>query len=144
MRKFLAAVFCLGLAGLLFFSLRPAHGNSGRTKGLPKVLATWINAHDNVSNFLAYAGMSTLAILLVKLSSKPGDKKSGLAMETKVIISFALLVSAIEIIQIWIPGRVADFNDVLTAWAGLLAGWGLISLIFLTVSVKADSKPMSL
>lgn len=39
------------------------------------------------------------------------------------------MVCGIELVQIFILGRVADLNDVCTGWSGILAGWLLSVLL---------------
>ena len=40
-----------------------------------------------------------------------------------------LLVCAIELVQMFIPGRVADLDDVCTGWSGIFAAWLLAVLL---------------
>lgn len=120
--------FWLGLVGLLFFSLRPAYENGGRTKGLPKFLADWINAHDFLANFLAYAGMAILGLSAGTFSSRSrqqADRTESWMKPWLGIIALAILAVGVEVFQIWIPGRVSDPMDVLAAWSGLVTVWAV-------------------
>ncbi len=109
------------VAGLLFFSLRPAPVNAGRTAGLPKPVARWLNTHDHLANFLAFAGLGTLAAFATRRNIQ--KRGSGISRHASVLVALALLAAALEITQLFIPGRVCDLKDILAAWSALVLVW---------------------
>jgi hypothetical protein len=129
-RKFFMWIFWMGLTGLLFFSLRPSQENGGRTNGLPRAWAYWINTHDTLANFLAYFGIGLLGSFVSKQGFFLIGRNGPVYIQRKhtiVILVLAALVVGIEVLQIWIPGRVSDPKDVLSAWSGLLGSWCVVA-----------------
>ena len=123
----LTLLFAAALALALFFALRPApHGD--RLRGLPEPIATWLNRHDNLSNFAAFLILSGLGFRQ-RSSSRPQESAPWFHHHRRVLGFFLLLVLLIEFLQHWIPGRVSDWHDVATGWSGILTAWTLDGLL---------------
>ena len=123
----LTLLFAAALALALFFALRPApHGD--RLRGLPEPIATWLNQHDNLSNFAAFLILSGLGFRQ-RSSSRPQPPAPWFHRHRRVLGFFLLLVLLIEFLQHWIPGRQSDWHDVATGWSGILAAWMLDGLL---------------
>lgn len=123
-------IFCVCFAGLLFFSLRPAPMNAGRTQGLPAWLATWLNTHDELANFLAFGGLGIVGLALASRTPPEERRTSSLHRRRRtVLVRLAVLAIGLELLQLGIPGRVCDPRDVLTAGCGLLCSWAAVTVL---------------
>jgi VanZ like family len=105
----LAVVFCLAV--VLFFALKPG-------PEVPRAMASdqiriFLNSHDALRNQLAFGlfGIAALFALMTKRFLNRGQLAT---------ISFiALLIPALEFVQVWMPERHVDIDDVLNGWLGL-------------------------
>jgi glycosyltransferase involved in cell wall biosynthesis len=125
----LPMLFFSSLATILYFALIPnPHGDMFRI--LPAPLRRWCGMHDNLNNFTAFAVLGFLGFQLRRkpAPNKGGDKDGSLwarrfAEDRLRLATLLGLVCALEMAQIWIPGRDSCLRDVLTGWAGVLTAW---------------------
>ena len=134
MRLRFSEIICIALIlGGLVLALHP------NTRGevnhlLPAGVVRWINSgHDEEENLFAFLILGTFALC----SGRHSERDSGAAgseivrlLRSRPARMAALmgLVCAIELVQNFIPGRVADLDDVCTGWSGIFAAW-LLSVL---------------
>ena len=145
MRPGVPLLVCIAmLAGGLFLALAPNRGNLNYI--LPDAVRKWINDdHDEEENLIAFFLLGSCALCSDrrpknglgaargKVLRLPGTRAARMAF-------LMALVGAIELVQIFIPGRVADLNDVCTGWSGIFAGWLLSVLLDSRTEDSADSR----
>ena len=128
-----ALIFSAGLAAGLWLALTP------NVRGemhffLPMELRHWVHEHDDFANIAAFLCLAIFGLCFQRNPQRGGKSAARPAMfrllEKRAVRVAGLmaLVCAIEIVQIFIPGRVADLQDVCTGWSGIFAAW-LLSVI---------------
>ena len=112
-------IFAAGVSMGLLMVLIP---NSGENMHgyLPASLRSWVNWHDDLANCVAFFVVALFAFLLP--ARAPRDPKP---VRLAVLLAS---VCAIEFVQHFIPGRVADLQDVCTGSSGIFAAWLLCTV----------------
>jgi len=123
---FMLAIYLIALAAFAFFP-RPV-----LVSGSPAALANFLQTHANIFYRILYANDRAIAIanffMLTPLPIiihflNPQLKK-------RYIFALGVLISGvIEISQLFIPGRVSDFRDVLSNACSVLVGIGCVRLL---------------
>jgi VanZ family protein len=131
-----AIISCLGV--VLFFALKPhpevPHGLA------PEELRIYLNSHDAVRNQFAF-GLFGAAALFSLMTRTFLNRRQLLA-----ILLIGLLIPALEIAQIWMPGRYVDMADVLNGWLGLgfaCAGYALFAALRQIATQSRKAAPTS-
>jgi hypothetical protein len=106
------------LVGGAWFALRPIDRSSGRFFFLPPRWAEWLDFNDWAVNFAALAVFAWLTMLVFGKWSMRWT-----AVATLVLLPVGMLV--IEWLQMGIPGRSVDFNDVVAGAIGTIVGVGV-------------------
>ena len=116
------------LTVVLYFALVPnVHHDIFQI--LPAPLRHWCGVHDDFNNFAAFAVLGLLGFGLgSKVRPRVGVANSGpwtaaVANSRLRLSTLLALVCALEVAQIWIPGRDSSLHDVATGWAGVLTAW---------------------
>ena len=137
MRRLFRALVGLGFVGavaaVLYFSLVPnVRGDLYRI--FPWTAAFWFGMHDDLANLAAFAVLGAAGYWVSRrLTGAIGGKRSGLAGAVRshralVAAGMLLLVCAVEVAQIWIPGRYSSLWDVAVGWSGVLGAWLLCAV----------------
>ena len=130
---FLKALFLGGLtAGLLMALLPNPHGD--RHTLLPRSFRAWVHEHDDLENIAAFFLLTSVALRLPLTRGKSGTTLPVVVLKIldqplARVAALMLLVCAIEFAQFFIPGRVADLQDICTGWSGIFAAWLLAELL---------------
>ena len=117
--------FLLCQATVLYFALMPVPP-SGRLRELPRPVANWLNAHDDLANFAVFGVLSLLTLALPSAGVGPGRFARMRAALSPVEVRLAgllALVAGLELAQRGISGRESDWRDVATGATGVLAAW---------------------
>ncbi|MEO6739726.1 MAG: VanZ family protein [Chthoniobacteraceae bacterium] len=102
---------------------------------LPKAVRVWINdGHDEEENLIAFFILGSFALFPSRRSGRAASGARPAAVrwvDSRAVRMAALmaLVCAIELVQLFIPGRISDLNDVCTGWSGIFAAWLLCLLL---------------
>jgi hypothetical protein len=124
-------LFGVGLAVFLSIKSSP---NMSVVRWLPHFITAWADQHGRLCNFPAY-GLLAISFLAI---AKDRWQRTG------VTISLALLVAGLEIVQLWIPSRVADKWDIFWGCAGLVTSWAAFEVMLLLlrkIAVRVKSQP---
>ena len=122
MTKVLRALLFLGLFGIiLFFALKP--GSEVPKAMAPNDVRIFFNTFDAFRNQLAFGlfGIATLASLM--------DRRILNWKQIMAVTAIAVLIPALEFVQIWMPHRHVDFADIINGWLGL----GTACLVYLVL-----------
>ena len=127
MRILLKFVFAAGLAVGLVMALTPNLHNAPHGF-LPEFLRRWVNQNDDAANVTAFFLIASVGLRLPSRGMHSGHPVRAKALTFLAhpigrVVAFLVLVSAIELAQIFIPGRVSDLQDVCTGWSGIFAAW---------------------
>ncbi|MDB6040897.1 MAG: colanic acid biosynthesis glycosyltransferase WcaI [Verrucomicrobiales bacterium] len=143
LRNLVFVLFWILTAAILWLTLEPTPGG-GRAHELPRLLSNPLNAHDALSNFLAFFVFSTIAFWLGHNPAKITNASPQRILQRQRKRFFLLLafVASLEFAQIWIPGRISDLGDVASGWMGVVLAW-LSYHFFFRVPV-AVTRPKSL
>ena len=121
------------LAGGLFLALAPNRGNLNHF--MPDAVRKWVNDdHDEEENLIAFSVLGIFALCFGQRADR-GTAAAGSPvlrlLKGRAVRMAALMamVCMIEFVQMFIPGRVADLNDVCTGWSGIFAAWLLSVLL---------------
>ena len=136
--------FWTSLGVVLFYTLRPSlYGE--RVHGMPRAVASWIKLHDGASNVLMFVVLGSLGFWYGwRPRPTAADPIAGLSPVRRNrrclrMIGFLGLVALLELAQVWIPGRVCDWQDIAAGWAGILIAW----LLWDVLAGSAGAKPAS-
>jgi len=113
--RVLAVVAALaGLALILFLALR-ASPSVAKMNVLPKAWGKAVDAHDFARNVAGFLGLRLwLEICLRPLAAAWSDR-----LLARTTLAVAVLVAGLELVQLFLPKRVADVQDVIAGWLGL-------------------------
>ena len=116
------------LAAVVYFGLVP-NRRQEMFSILPLAIARQIGLHDDFNNFAAFAILGVLALRLGRGSAdRRGATHWSMSRPWRVAILIGL-VCAIEVAQIWIPGRYSSLRDVATGSSGVVTAWVLCALV---------------
>ncbi len=105
---------------------------------LPVAVRNWMNdGHDEEANLIAFSILSTFALVPRRAVAGTGSGVLRvLGSRAFRMAALMALVCTIELVQIFIPGRVADLDDVCTGWSGIFAAW----LLAVLLDVRAERR----
>jgi hypothetical protein len=104
------------LVSILYFALMP-NVRRDVLRVLPAPIRSWCGMNDDFSNFLLFSILAFITFRL-RIGSKEASETSG-----RRFTGLLLLIVALEVAQIWIPGRFSSVRDVLTGGAGVCIVW---------------------
>ena len=98
---------------------------------LPVAVRDWMNdGHDEEANLVAFSILGIIALVPHRGRTAAGPAVFRvLGRRAFLMAALMALVCAIELVQMFIPGRVADLDDVCTGWSGIFAAWLLAVLL---------------
>ena len=118
-RKIGRVVFAATAVAMAYLTLMPNYGYT-RFQIVPSPLYRWL-ADPEQDWFVNIVAFGFLAVVVFIVWGKSRGRGALLA-------TLLALVCAIEIAQIWIPGRTSSLEDVCFGWSGIFAAWFLVVL----------------
>jgi len=107
-------VGCAGLVAGGYLTLRPT-GRLASVWWIPSEVSQWCDLHGQMRNVPAFF---LLAIpFLIALRRFP--------QRVGAMVVLGFLAAFVELVQLGLPGRQAEWEDVVLSWAGLLIAWSL-------------------
>ena len=100
----------LGLAGVIVFLSLRTSPYLQYIPWMPRRIGIWADHHGILRNVAAFFALARAAYVLV-----------GRRLWHVVMLCF--FGTAVEVAQIWIPGRVFDWWDILASITGILLAW---------------------
>ena len=139
-RRIIGRVIFAGTAiAMAYLTLMPNYGRS-RFRLVPMPLYHWLTApeHDWLMNIVAFGFLAMVVFIVGGNSGASCDRcsVSVFARRAGRLVVLLALVCAIEIAQIWIPGRTSSLEDVCFGWSGIFAAW-LITVLW---DVRAENR----
>jgi len=125
-----AFLFLGTLLAVLYFALVP-NVRRDVLKVLPGPVRSWCGLNDDLSNFLLFAILAFVTFRAGAGSRVAPRAAAGTMRRFELVRLIALLglVVALEVAQIWIPGRYSSVRDVLTGGGGVMSAWLLSMLV---------------
>jgi VanZ family protein len=114
----------LVVGGILFLALKPTPGLE-ELHILPLRWARYIDGTDDLRNI---AGFFSLAVAIWVLLVG-GRKKIPWRQVRIALVFVVLLVPAVEVVQLFLPGRFSDLRDVGTGWLGIALAAAAIAVV---------------
>ena len=131
-RTFGRVIFVLTSIAIAYLALMPNRGRE-RFRIVPLPLYRWLvgPAQDWFVNIIAFGFFAAVVFIM---GGNSGARSGSLftaifARRGARLASLLALVCAIEIAQIWIPGRTSSLEDVCSGWSGIFAAWLLAALL---------------
>jgi hypothetical protein len=107
-------VACAGLAMGGYLTLRPS-GQMANMWWLPTVIGQWCDQHGQLRNVPAF--FLLVIPFLIALRRFP--------QRFVAMLALGFLAAFVEAMQLVLPGRHSEWEDVVFSWAGLLIAWSL-------------------
>jgi hypothetical protein len=112
--RFYQFLFLVLLVLVLYLGLRPTPAIV-TAKLFPRSLAVWFDHHDVFKNILGFGVFSFSALMAWPRSRWP-------------LLSIAILIVLLEVVQLWLPHRVASLRDIIAGGCGLALAWLAVCL----------------
>lgn len=77
---------------------------------MPRRIGVWADHNGIVRNTVAFAGFALAVYLL-------------LGARLRYVVALGVFGTAIEVAQLWIPGRAFDWRDIVASIVGVLLAW---------------------
>jgi glycopeptide antibiotics resistance protein len=77
---------------------------------MPRSIGVWADANGIVRNTAAFFLLALVALLVFRTRGW-------------LVLALAVFATAIEVAQLWIPGRVFDLRDIAASIGGILLAW---------------------
>ncbi len=142
MRQFaIKTAFVIALASALYFALLP-NDHRDLLRILPAPIRNWCGMNDDLSNFLFFGTLAFLSFRLRRSGDASGEEGPW-PVRIQIVRLAALLglAAALEIAQIWIPGRFSSLRDVWMCWGGILVAWIISMGVDLSRRLDTDPAP---
>jgi hypothetical protein len=129
--KVLSVFAFLGILTLILFFTFRASTNVSDLSWMPQRWGLWFDEHDEFRHFIGFAVFAATGFLVNldpvfnRARSRFVRKFRSSRNRTGRLGAFLVLVYALELGQLAMPGREFDWLDVVNGWGGVVFSWGI-------------------
>jgi hypothetical protein len=96
---------------------------------LPGKIRRWLCEHDDFNNIVAFGVLGSIVFRIRSRGARSPRRGTFRVFERVLsssearLVLLMALVFLLELVQLVIPGRICDLQDVCSGWSGLFAAW---------------------
>ena len=116
---------------------------------IPWRLAYWFERHDFLKNLIGFGLWVWSGLLALpnptRQAGEVATSKSGWCGRGMMTVAvFMIIIVAMELVQLRMPGRTCDWRDMLAGWLGAWLAWAVVAPVRCCLAWRNDHHPAQL